>query len=98
MAPRYIRNPLVVLREEEPDGALLFHPDRNEVKVINSTGVIIWALCDGTRDLKAITDAVRESFDDVTEGEVTDDVQSFIAAMMEHQFIGVVRNQNLEDH
>lgn len=98
MAPRYIRNPLVVLREEEPDGALLFHPDRNEVKVINSTGVIIWALCDGTRDLKAITDAVRESFDDVTEGEVTDDVQSFIAAMMEHQFIGVVRNQDLEDH
>lgn len=98
MAPKYIRNPLVVLREEEPDGALLFHPDRNEVKVINSTGVIIWALCDGTRDLKAITDAVRESFDDVPEDEVADDVRSFIAAMMEKQFIGIVRNQKPEDH
>lgn len=93
MVSKYIRNPLVVLREEEPDGALLFHPDRNEVKVINSTGVIIWMLCDGTRDLKAITDAVRESFDDVPEDQVTDDIQSFITAMMENQFIGIVRDQ-----
>jgi hypothetical protein len=30
----YLRNPDVVLREEDPDGGLLFNPDTNQVKVI----------------------------------------------------------------
>lgn len=32
-----IRNPDVVLREENPDGALLFNPDTNQIRVINTT-------------------------------------------------------------
>jgi hypothetical protein len=41
-----IRNPDVVLREEDPDGALLFNPDTNQIRVINSTGLFIWKHCD----------------------------------------------------
>ncbi len=40
--PIYLVNPDVVLREEDEDGGLLFNPDTNQVKVVNSTGLFIW--------------------------------------------------------
>jgi hypothetical protein len=40
-----VRNPDVVLREEDPDGALLFNPDTNQIRVINTTGLFIWKPC-----------------------------------------------------
>jgi len=43
--PLYSQNPDVVLREE-PDGALLFNPDTNQIRVINTTGLFIWRACD----------------------------------------------------
>ena len=46
-----IRNPDVVLREEDPSGALLFNPDTNQIRVINGTGLFIWKHCDGKHDL-----------------------------------------------
>ena len=48
-----IRNPDVVLREEDQDGALLFNPDTNQIRVINPTGLFIWKHCDGKKDLPA---------------------------------------------
>lgn len=44
-----LRNPDVVLREEDPDGALLFNPDTNQIRVINTTGLFIWKHCDGKK-------------------------------------------------
>ena len=60
-SPRYIRNPDVVLREEDADGGLLFNPDTNQVKVVNTTGLFIWQQCDGARDLAEIVGAVQEA-------------------------------------
>jgi hypothetical protein len=40
-APHYLVNPDVVLREEDPDGELLFNPDTNQLCVLNHTGLFI---------------------------------------------------------
>jgi hypothetical protein len=83
-----IRNPDVVLREEDPDGALLFNPDTNQVLVLNATGLFIWKHCDGSRDFKAILTTVKDTFDEVPEVEVMTEVKDFIAQLQTKGFIG----------
>ena len=90
VSPRYIRNPDVVLSEEDPDGALLFNPDTNQVRVLNVTGLFIWKLCDGSRDRSAIEAAIQESFDGVPEDQVASQVTEFIDDMAATGFIGIV--------
>jgi hypothetical protein len=92
-SPRYTRNPDVVLREEDMDGGLLFNPDTNQIKVLNMTGLFIWKLCDGSRDLPAIVDGIQESFDGVPEDQVASQVTEFIDEMTATGFIGVVEDR-----
>ena len=87
---RYIRNPDAVLRDQDEDGGLLFNPDTNQVKVLNTTGLFIWQQCDGTRDLAAIATAMQEAFDGVPADEVAQDVQEFVKGMVESGFIGTM--------
>jgi len=87
----FLRNPDVVLREEDPDeGALLFNPDTNQVKVINTTGLFIWQQCGVARTLDEIIAEVQKGFDEVPSGQVTKDVQEFVDGMMASGFIGIV--------
>ena len=75
---KYIRNPDVVLREEDVNGALLFNPDTNQIKVLNATGLFIWRLCDGRLDLSAIVKALQESFENVPEDEAIKQVKKYL--------------------
>jgi hypothetical protein len=84
-----IRNPDVVLREEDPDGALLFNPDTNQIRVINSTGLFIWKHCDGKKDLPAIISALNKAFDGVPETEVEEQVKAFVDDMRSNGFLGM---------
>ena len=84
-----VRNPDVVLREEDPDGALLFNPDTNQIRVINPTGLFIWNHCDGTRNLAAIVTVLKEAFEGVPEKEVDDQVREFVEDMRANGFLGV---------
>jgi hypothetical protein len=87
---QYMRNPDVVVKEEDEDGALVFNPDTDQIRVLNPTGFHIWKLCDGSRDLSGITSAVQESFDQVPEDGVTDQVKAFVDDMVDAGFIGIV--------
>jgi hypothetical protein len=89
---RYIRNPDVVLREEDAEGGLLFNPDTNQIKVLNETGLFIWQLCDGSRDLTAILIAIHESFDEVPEEQITEQVTGFIDYLTATGFVGIVED------
>jgi len=91
-SPRYIRNPDVVLREEDPDGGLVFNPDTNQIKVVNVTGLFVWQLCDGSHDLPGIVSALQESFDGVPEDEVASQVTEFVDEMVATGFIGIVED------
>ena len=93
MSVNYLRNPDVVLREEDEDGALLFNPDTNDVKAVNTTALFIWEHCDGTADLASIVAAVQESFDDAPEDQLQAQVQACIEALLGSGFIGVVDQQ-----
>jgi hypothetical protein len=84
-----IRNPDVVLREEDPDGALLFNPDTNQIRVINTTGLFIWKQCDGKKDLPAVIAALKKAFDEVPEAEVDSQVKAFVDDMQSNGFLGV---------
>ena len=56
---RLIANPVVVLREEFDDWAILFNPDTAEATAINPTGVLVWKHMDGRRGLGEIVAAVE---------------------------------------
>ena len=91
IAANFLRNPDVVLREEDPDeGALLFNPDTNQVKVINTTGLFIWQQCGVSRTLDEVVAEVQKEFNDVPFEQVFEDVKIFIDGMLDSGFIGIV--------
>jgi hypothetical protein len=88
---RFLRNPDVVLREEDPDeGGLLFNPDTNQVKVINATSLFIWQQCGVARTLEEIVAEVKKGFYEVPSEQVAQDVREFMDVMLTSGFIGTV--------
>ena len=80
-------NPIVVLREEFDDWAVLFNPDTAGAVGINPVGVTVWKLMNGERDLKEITSHVKEEFYDVPE-TVDEEVTDFVRNLAESGFVG----------
>ncbi|MEI6668915.1 MAG: SynChlorMet cassette protein ScmD [Acidobacteriota bacterium] len=62
---RPVANPLVVLREEFDDWAVLFNPDTADAVGINPLGVALWKTIDGTRTVAQLVSQVRAGFADV---------------------------------
>jgi len=89
-SPRYFRNPDVVIHEEDPDGALVFNPDTDQIKVLNQTGFFIWQLCDGSHDMESLVAGVRESFEEVPDDNVSGQVEDYVNEMVSAGFIGTV--------
>ncbi|MFA6146741.1 MAG: SynChlorMet cassette protein ScmD [bacterium] len=84
---RPIANPIVVLREEFDDWAVLFHPDTADAVGINPVGVAIWKRMDGKRSLGEIVSEIRNSFEGVP-GVAFDEIAAFIAKLSESGFVG----------
>ena len=85
-----IVNPVVVLRKEFDDWAVLFNPDTAEAVGINPVGVAIWELLAADSSLLDIIENIKENFADVP-GSAAEDVQSFINDLTERGFIGFER-------
>jgi SynChlorMet cassette protein ScmD len=82
-----IADPVVVLREEFDDWALLFNPDTRDTVGIDPVGVQIWKLMDGKHDLDMVVGEIRERFSDVPD-TVVEEVQAFIDDLVERGFLG----------
>ena len=82
-----VANPVVVLREEFDDWAVLFNPDTAKAFGINPIGVEIWKLMDGKRSVAAITEGIKARFEDVPD-TATDEIQSFIDNLSTNGFLG----------
>ena len=82
-----IANPLVVLREEFDDWAILFDPDTGNAFGLNPTGVFIWKLLDGKHDADAIVNRLREEADDVPD-DAAEHARQFIAALEQQGLVG----------
>ena len=82
-----IANPLVVLREEFDDWAILFNPETADAMGINPVGVAVWKQMDGRHRLEEIVDDLGERFSEVpdTAGK---DVAAFVNQLVELGFVG----------
>ena len=90
---RYMKNPDVVVREEDEDGALIFNPDTDQIRVLNPTGFFIYQLCDGSNDLNGMILAVKNTFKDVPDDQVSGQVEEYIDDMLSSGFIGTIEEQ-----
>jgi SynChlorMet cassette protein ScmD len=82
-----ITNPVVVLREEFDDWAILFNPDTAEAVGINPIGVALWKLMDGERSLKDLVEEVNHRFSDVPDSAI-EDVSRFVSELTQGGFVG----------
>ena len=82
-----LRNPVVVLREEFDEWAVLFNPDTAEAAGINPVGVAIWKALDGKCGIDKLADAVRRLFEDAP-GQLESDVREFVDELVEKGFAG----------
>lgn len=85
-------NPDVVLREEDEDGGLLFNPDNNAVKIVNSTGLFIWKKFQSVNSPEKVAAEVVKSFEDASPEVVQADLEEFLQDMLITGFIGKVTN------
>jgi len=82
-----IANPVVVLREEFDDWAVLFNPDTAEAVGINPVGVAAWKRMDGKRSVDGIATELLDLFSDVPD-HVAGDVRAFVDNLSERGFVG----------
>lgn len=84
---RPIANPIVVLREEFDDWAVLFNPDTADAVGTNPVGVVVWKRMDGKRSLEEIVSEVKSSFEGVPDA-AKEEIGVFIDKLAEHGFVG----------
>jgi SynChlorMet cassette protein ScmD len=86
-ADRPIANPLIVLREEFDDWALLFDPDTGKVVGLNPVSVFIWKRLDGHHTQGEILIELRDHFESVPE-EADVHLTEFVHGLVERGFVG----------
>ena len=82
-----IANPVVVLREEFDDWAVLFNPDTADAVGINPVGVALWKIMDGERSLEELVSDIKDRFADVPD-TAWEDVTAFVGDLTDLGFVG----------
>jgi SynChlorMet cassette protein ScmD len=83
-----IANPLVVLREEFDDWAVLFNPDTAFAVGTNPVGVAVWKCLDGKRSLEDIVSEIKKNFEDTPEA-ASEEIAAFLDKLAENGFMGL---------
>jgi len=89
-----VANPLIVLREEFDDWAILFDPDTGNAFGLNPTGVFIWKLLDGKHGADDIIRRLREEADEVPEDAI-EHARQFIASLEQQGLVGYEVEQGI---
>ena len=85
---RPIANPVVVLREEFDDWAVLFNPDTADAVGTNPVGVAVWKRMDGKRSLEDIVSEIKNSFEDTPDAALKE-IAAFVNTLAENGFVGL---------
>jgi SynChlorMet cassette protein ScmD len=85
--PNPTANPMIVLREEFDDWAILFDPDTGDAHGINPVGVYIWKHLDGKHTVSEILRKLGENCDGVPADAETD-VTEFIEDLVKRGYAG----------
>jgi SynChlorMet cassette protein ScmD len=91
--PEAVANPLIVLREEFDDWAILFDPDSGEAFGINPVGVFIWKHLDGNGTPEDIAAKLAAECPDMPE-DALQYVERFIDQLLEKGLAGrAIKNE-----
>jgi len=82
-----VANPLIVLRIEFDDWAILFDPDTGDGFTINPVGVFIWKKLDGTNTIADIIEGLKEECEELPE-DVEKDCNEFIEELVKRGLAG----------
>ncbi|MBW1792608.1 MAG: SynChlorMet cassette protein ScmD [Deltaproteobacteria bacterium] len=82
-----IANPLLVLREEFDDWAILFDPDTGDGFGLNPSSVFIFKRLDGKHTLQDILKELHESCEDMPEN-AEQEIKDFIEELVEKGYVG----------
>jgi SynChlorMet cassette protein ScmD len=85
---RPIPNPIVVLREEFDDWAVLFNPDTAYAVGTNPVGVAVWKRMDGKKSLADIVSEIKNSFADTPDAAFKE-IAAFVNTLAENGFVGL---------
>jgi SynChlorMet cassette protein ScmD len=80
-------NPLLVLREEFDDWAVLFDPDTGDAFGLNPVSVFVWKRLDGKHTTQDILKELCEASEDVPEN-AGQDIEDFIEELVEKGYAG----------
>ncbi len=86
-ADKPLANPLVVLREEFDDWAILFDPDTGHAFGLNPIGVFVWQRLDGQHTVEDIVSELRASCLEVP-GEAGEHIREFIDNLLQNGLAG----------
>ncbi len=86
-AKKPVANPVVVLREEFDDWAILFNPDTADAVGTNPVGVAVWKLMDGKHGIEEIITKIKDQFADVPDA-ATKEIPAFINDLTQRGFVG----------
>lgn len=82
-----IANPMVVLREELDDWAVLFDPNTGEGFAINPVSLYIWKRLDGKHTIQDILAGLREDCNDLPE-DAESSIDEFIQEVVKRGLAG----------
>jgi SynChlorMet cassette protein ScmD len=82
-----IANPMVVLREEFDDWAILFDPDTAEAFGLNPVSVFIWKRLDGRNTFADILGALQEVCEDMP-GDALEHIRTFAEELVSRGLAG----------
>jgi len=89
---RPVAHPLVVLREEFDDWAVLYNPETGAALGINPTGVVIWRAIDGRHSVPDLVRTVENHFAEVP-AEAAAQVVGFVDELAAKGFVGFEAQQ-----
>ncbi|HMK92527.1 MAG TPA: PqqD family peptide modification chaperone [Thermoleophilia bacterium] len=89
---RVAPGPVVVLREEFDDWALLYDADTGRVAGLNPTGVAVWKLLDGVRTVADVAAAVTAGYADVPV-DAADEVAALLESLVGEGFAAIVPDE-----
>ncbi len=82
-----IANPLLVLREEFDDWAILFDPDTSDGFGLNPVSVLIWKCLDGKHTIQDILKKLQENCEDMPEN-AEQEIMDFVEKLVEKGYAG----------
>ena len=78
----YRANGVVSCADENEDGALLYHPDKDDSVLLNPTGRAIWSFLAAPRTLDEVAGHLTAAYPDVGREQATQDADKFIQSLL----------------